>query len=155
MALGCSSPGCVTVPRDDRVCFFLCVCVCPHLSCMSSHLSCWCRRLQSCECLNMWMSVSSCGCAACMIGIFDMIMYGLVFVFARCSYIWSCYSLQNRPPAVQGSPHNGQPSPCMNPALMNAPWVRDHPISSWWSPTSVIFIIASFILLTLVTGFTR
>ncbi|XP_027129410.1 disks large homolog 2 isoform X14 [Larimichthys crocea] len=28
----------------------------------------------------------------------------------------------NRPPAVQGSPHNGQPSPCMNPALMNAPW---------------------------------
>ncbi|XP_026228039.1 disks large homolog 2 isoform X9 [Anabas testudineus] len=29
---------------------------------------------------------------------------------------------QNRPPAVQGSPPNGQPSPCMNPALMNAPW---------------------------------
>ncbi|XP_044078318.1 disks large homolog 2 isoform X19 [Siniperca chuatsi] len=29
---------------------------------------------------------------------------------------------QNRPPAVQGSPHNGQPPPCMNPALMNAPW---------------------------------
>ncbi|KAM9348317.1 disks large homolog 2 isoform 3-T3 [Symphorus nematophorus] len=28
----------------------------------------------------------------------------------------------NRPPAVQGSPHNGQPPPCMNPALMNAPW---------------------------------
>nr|XP_046265747.1 disks large homolog 2 isoform X15 [Scatophagus argus] len=28
----------------------------------------------------------------------------------------------NRPPAVQGSPHNGQPSPCMNPALTNAPW---------------------------------
>ncbi|XP_030010789.1 disks large homolog 2 isoform X12 [Sphaeramia orbicularis] len=32
---------------------------------------------------------------------------------------------ENRPPAVQGSPHNGQPPPCMNPALMNAPWVRD------------------------------
>ncbi|XP_032389528.1 disks large homolog 2 isoform X29 [Etheostoma spectabile] len=31
-------------------------------------------------------------------------------------------SKQNRPPAVQGSPHNGQPPPCMNPALMNAPW---------------------------------
>ncbi|XP_070838414.1 disks large homolog 2 isoform X30 [Chaetodon trifascialis] len=29
---------------------------------------------------------------------------------------------KNRPPAVQGSPHNGQPPPCMNPALMNAPW---------------------------------
>ncbi|XP_051257442.1 disks large homolog 2 isoform X22 [Dicentrarchus labrax] len=28
----------------------------------------------------------------------------------------------NRPPAVQGSPHNGQTPPCMNPALMNAPW---------------------------------
>ncbi|KAJ4930094.1 hypothetical protein JOQ06_019107, partial [Pogonophryne albipinna] len=28
----------------------------------------------------------------------------------------------NRPPAVQGSPQNGQPPPCMNPALMNAPW---------------------------------
>ncbi|TKS83844.1 Disks large -like protein 2 [Collichthys lucidus] len=41
---------------------------------------------------------------------------------ATVLYIWSCYSLQNRPPAVQGSPHNGQPSPCMNPALMNAPW---------------------------------
>ncbi|XP_029925101.1 disks large homolog 2 isoform X14 [Myripristis murdjan] len=32
------------------------------------------------------------------------------------------YSKQNRPPAVQGSPHNGQPPPCMNPALTNAPW---------------------------------
>ncbi|XP_029304946.1 disks large homolog 2 isoform X14 [Cottoperca gobio] len=29
---------------------------------------------------------------------------------------------KNRPPTVQGSPHNGQPPPCMNPALMNAPW---------------------------------
>ncbi|XP_069577244.1 disks large homolog 2 isoform X4 [Brachyistius frenatus] len=29
---------------------------------------------------------------------------------------------ENRPPAVQGSPHNGQPPPCMTPALMNAPW---------------------------------
>uniref|UniRef100_A0A8C4DIW0 Disks large homolog 2 n=1 Tax=Dicentrarchus labrax TaxID=13489 RepID=A0A8C4DIW0_DICLA len=29
---------------------------------------------------------------------------------------------KNRPPAVQGSPHNGQTPPCMNPALMNAPW---------------------------------
>lgn len=48
----------------------------------------------------------------------------VVFVF-RWLYIWSCCSLQNRPPAVQGSPHNGQPPPCMNPALMNAPWVRE------------------------------
>ncbi|XP_045895033.1 disks large homolog 2 isoform X15 [Micropterus dolomieu] len=31
-------------------------------------------------------------------------------------------SVENRPPAVQGSPLNGQPPPCMNPALMNAPW---------------------------------
>ncbi|XP_068457168.1 disks large homolog 2 isoform X4 [Clinocottus analis] len=31
-------------------------------------------------------------------------------------------SLQNRPPAVHGPPHNGKPPPCMNPALMNAPW---------------------------------
>ncbi|XP_035481842.1 disks large homolog 2 isoform X21 [Scophthalmus maximus] len=29
---------------------------------------------------------------------------------------------ENRPPAVQGSPHRDQPPPCMNPALMNAPW---------------------------------
>ncbi|XP_034461573.1 disks large homolog 2 isoform X19 [Hippoglossus hippoglossus] len=29
---------------------------------------------------------------------------------------------KNRPPAVQGSPHNGQTPPCMSPALMNAPW---------------------------------
>ncbi|XP_068577336.1 disks large homolog 2 isoform X3 [Cebidichthys violaceus] len=28
---------------------------------------------------------------------------------------------ENRPPAIQ-LPHNGQPPPCMNPALMNAPW---------------------------------
>ncbi|XP_035846931.1 disks large homolog 2 isoform X12 [Sander lucioperca] len=33
-----------------------------------------------------------------------------------------CPVEENRPPAVQGSPHNGQPPPCMNPALMNAPW---------------------------------
>ncbi|KAG7516441.1 disks large-like 2 isoform X10 [Solea senegalensis] len=31
-------------------------------------------------------------------------------------------SSENRPPAVQGSLHNGQSPPCMNPALMNAPW---------------------------------
>ncbi|XP_063750904.1 disks large homolog 2 isoform X19 [Eleginops maclovinus] len=34
----------------------------------------------------------------------------------------STHTSENRPPAVQGSPHNGQPPPCMNPALMNAPW---------------------------------
>ncbi|XP_049448503.1 disks large homolog 2 isoform X9 [Epinephelus fuscoguttatus] len=34
----------------------------------------------------------------------------------------SAKTSENRPPAVQGSPHNGQPLPCMNPALMNAPW---------------------------------
>ncbi|XP_039634295.1 disks large homolog 2 isoform X10 [Perca fluviatilis] len=33
-----------------------------------------------------------------------------------------CPVEENRPPAVQGSPHNGQPPPCMNPALTNAPW---------------------------------
>ncbi|XP_056254360.1 disks large homolog 2 isoform X5 [Seriola aureovittata] len=33
----------------------------------------------------------------------------------------SAKTSENRPPAVQGSPHNGQPPPCMNPALMNAP----------------------------------
>uniref|UniRef100_A0A8C4DB74 Disks large homolog 2 n=1 Tax=Dicentrarchus labrax TaxID=13489 RepID=A0A8C4DB74_DICLA len=32
------------------------------------------------------------------------------------------FGCKNRPPAVQGSPHNGQTPPCMNPALMNAPW---------------------------------
>ncbi|XP_047462454.1 disks large homolog 2 isoform X25 [Mugil cephalus] len=31
-------------------------------------------------------------------------------------------SRQNRPPAIQGSSHNGQSPPCMTPALMNAPW---------------------------------
>ncbi|XP_040006440.1 disks large homolog 2 [Xiphias gladius] len=34
----------------------------------------------------------------------------------------SAKTSKNRPPAIQGSPHNGQPPPCMNPALMNAPW---------------------------------
>ncbi|XP_053297229.1 disks large homolog 2 isoform X1 [Pleuronectes platessa] len=34
----------------------------------------------------------------------------------------STKSSENRPPAVQGSPHNGQTPPCMNPALMNVPW---------------------------------
>ncbi|XP_060912061.1 disks large homolog 2 isoform X16 [Labrus mixtus] len=29
---------------------------------------------------------------------------------------------KNRPPAVHGSPNNGQTPPCMNSALMNAPW---------------------------------
>uniref|UniRef100_A0A673WZR1 Discs, large homolog 2 (Drosophila) n=1 Tax=Salmo trutta TaxID=8032 RepID=A0A673WZR1_SALTR len=29
---------------------------------------------------------------------------------------------KNRPAAVQGSPHTGQPPACMNPDLMNAPW---------------------------------
>ncbi|XP_051793059.1 disks large homolog 2 isoform X14 [Acanthochromis polyacanthus] len=32
------------------------------------------------------------------------------------------FGCKNRPPAVQGSSHNGQTPPCMNPALMNAPW---------------------------------
>lgn len=40
-------------------------------------------------------------------------------------HIQSCCSFQNRPAAVQGSPNNGQPPPCMSPALMNAPWVRE------------------------------
>uniref|UniRef100_UPI0037E8C2A8 disks large homolog 2 isoform X9 n=1 Tax=Semicossyphus pulcher TaxID=241346 RepID=UPI0037E8C2A8 len=34
----------------------------------------------------------------------------------------SIRAFENRPPAVQGSPNNGQPPPCMNSALMNAPW---------------------------------
>lgn len=40
-------------------------------------------------------------------------------------HIWSCCSPQNRPPAVQRSPHNGPPPPCMNPALTNTSWVRE------------------------------
>ncbi|CAK6971689.1 disks large homolog 2 isoform X2, partial [Scomber scombrus] len=34
----------------------------------------------------------------------------------------SAKTSENRPPAVQGSTHNGQPTPCMTPALMSAPW---------------------------------
>ncbi|XP_074466417.1 disks large homolog 2 isoform X13 [Sebastes fasciatus] len=34
----------------------------------------------------------------------------------------SAKTSENRPPAVQGSPPNGQTPPCMNPAMMNAPW---------------------------------
>lgn len=41
------------------------------------------------------------------------------------SHIWPCCSLQNRPAAVQRSPHNGPSSPCMNPALTNTSWVRE------------------------------
>lgn len=66
------------------------------------------------------------GCAGWMLGIlgaFDVLVTAVLFVLS--GHIWSCCSLQNRPPAVQGSPHNGQPPPCMNPALMNAPWVRE------------------------------
>lgn len=37
-----------------------------------------------------------------------------------CVYVY----LQNRPPAVQGSQHQSQSPACMNPALMNSPWVR-------------------------------
>ncbi|XP_034745398.1 disks large homolog 2 isoform X28 [Etheostoma cragini] len=33
----------------------------------------------------------------------------------------SAKTSENRPPAVQGSPHNGQPPTCMNPVLMNTP----------------------------------
>ncbi|XP_029546457.1 disks large homolog 2 isoform X5 [Salmo trutta] len=32
------------------------------------------------------------------------------------------FGCKNRPAAVQGSPHTGQPPACMNPDLMNAPW---------------------------------
>uniref|UniRef100_A0A8C7IZZ7 Discs, large homolog 2 (Drosophila) n=1 Tax=Oncorhynchus kisutch TaxID=8019 RepID=A0A8C7IZZ7_ONCKI len=31
---------------------------------------------------------------------------------------------ENRPAAVQGSPHTGPPPACMNPALMSTPWYR-------------------------------
>lgn len=41
------------------------------------------------------------------------------------SHIWPCCSLQNRPAAVQRSPHNGPSPPCMNPALTNTSWVRE------------------------------
>ncbi|XP_026184780.1 disks large homolog 2 [Mastacembelus armatus] len=34
----------------------------------------------------------------------------------------SAKTSENRPPAVQGSPYNSQPTSCMNPALMNTPW---------------------------------
>ncbi|XP_031427988.1 disks large homolog 2 isoform X29 [Clupea harengus] len=34
------------------------------------------------------------------------------------------FGCKNRPAAVQGSPHVAQPSACMNPALMSAPWYR-------------------------------
>ncbi|XP_047462443.1 disks large homolog 2 isoform X17 [Mugil cephalus] len=34
----------------------------------------------------------------------------------------SARTSENRPPAIQGSSHNGQSPPCMTPALMNAPW---------------------------------
>ncbi|XP_036378854.1 disks large homolog 2 isoform X3 [Megalops cyprinoides] len=34
------------------------------------------------------------------------------------------FGCKNRPAAVQGSPHTAQPPPCMNPALMSAPWYR-------------------------------
>uniref|UniRef100_A0A665U8S9 Discs, large homolog 2 (Drosophila) n=1 Tax=Echeneis naucrates TaxID=173247 RepID=A0A665U8S9_ECHNA len=46
-------------------------------------------------------------------------------VFALGDHIRSYCSFQNRPPVVQGSSHNGQLLPYMNPALMNAPWVRE------------------------------
>uniref|UniRef100_A0AAX7TUF9 Discs, large homolog 2 (Drosophila) n=1 Tax=Astatotilapia calliptera TaxID=8154 RepID=A0AAX7TUF9_ASTCA len=34
----------------------------------------------------------------------------------------TCPVEQNRPAAVHEPTHNGQPQPCMNPALMNTPW---------------------------------
>ncbi|KAK6317410.1 hypothetical protein J4Q44_G00128100 [Coregonus suidteri] len=44
--------------------------------------------------------------------------------------LFACYcalgtnAAKNRPAAVQGSPHTGQPPACMNPALMSTPWYR-------------------------------
>uniref|UniRef100_A0A4W5K164 Disks large homologue 1 N-terminal PEST domain-containing protein n=1 Tax=Hucho hucho TaxID=62062 RepID=A0A4W5K164_9TELE len=32
------------------------------------------------------------------------------------------FGCKNRPAAVQGSPHTGQPPACMNPTLMSTPW---------------------------------
>lgn len=58
------------------------------------------------------------------------------------SHIWSCCSPQNRPAAVQRSPHNGPPPPCMNPALTNTSWVREEgwDISRpFFSPVSLFY----------------
>ncbi|XP_034745401.1 disks large homolog 2 isoform X31 [Etheostoma cragini] len=41
--------------------------------------------------------------------------------FCYTPLLYDGLSKQNRPPAVQGSPHNGQPPTCMNPVLMNTP----------------------------------
>lgn len=46
-------------------------------------------------------------------------------VSSSSSHMWPCCSLQNRPAAVQRSPNNGPPPPCMNPALTNTSWVRE------------------------------
>lgn len=46
-------------------------------------------------------------------------------VSSSSCHIWPCCSLQNRPAAVQRSPSNGPPPPCMNPALTNTSWVRE------------------------------
>lgn len=107
-----------------------------HLSC----LSCICRATRvSLSASPVSFSASSCLCSCVdvlprVIGFPGRDRYAmdwlpwlqLLCLFSAVTYhIWSCCSFQNRPPAVQGSPHNGQPPPCMNPALMNAPWVRE------------------------------
>lgn len=88
-----------------------------------------------CARIDEWASQPPAGCfckgvpVVCLGSWTWLIIYGHFLVtpvlFVLGGHIWSCSSLQNRPPAVQGSPQNGQPPPCMNPALMNAPWVRE------------------------------
>uniref|UniRef100_A0A8C7QVH2 Discs, large homolog 2 (Drosophila) n=1 Tax=Oncorhynchus mykiss TaxID=8022 RepID=A0A8C7QVH2_ONCMY len=64
-------------------------------------------------------------------------LWALVNSSALRNRIWIALSCpQNRPAAVQGSPHTGQPPACMNPDMMNAPWVREGTLHC---PSSPIF----------------
>lgn len=86
---------------------------------IGSKSACFTRELLSC--LRCYVDVA-------VRHIFKIIaaVYSCFILFSASAYhIQSCCSFQNRPPAVQGSPNNGQPPPCMSPALMNAPWVRE------------------------------
>lgn len=125
----CSSPvSCVQMQflGLNVFCVSQCVCVCVFSYCLCVFTPvCSCcyssdtNISASCYCCYLWMDVlisaqtGHIGGAGCY----------------SSSHIWSCCSLQNRPPAVQRSPPNGPPPPCMNPALTNTSWVRE--VEGW------------------------
>lgn len=104
----------------------------------SKRSACLTRELRSC--LHYCVDVA----VRCVFRSVAAIYRCSILFSASANHIQSCCSFQNRPPAVQGSPNNGQPPPCMSPALMNAPWVRVGIHNSFLSP-NLLFYLSKYI----------